>query len=168
LHFEQYRHFLSEYYYDYFETTTRNTLGELRQNTTLAGAQSGSDAPSSPTSDNELFRDDTSLGTWSASDPPTPSDDELDPAYDDEEKYDDEEGHDELRSNVKIQKIFSTYLYFIIAIFGVLGNSLALWVWVGERHKSTTTLLFMYLAISDNLFLIAGEPIAFLQDNNLT
>jgi hypothetical protein len=115
------------------------------------------------TSDDELSLNDTSLGTRNASDPPTPlADDELDPAYDDDEEY------DELSSDVRIQKIFSTYLYFIIAIFGVLGNSLALWVWVGERHKSTTTFLFMYLAISDNLFLIAGEPLAFLQEDNLT
>jgi hypothetical protein len=42
---------------------------------------------------------------------------------------------------------------------GVLANGVAFWVWLGERRKSTTTLLFMYLAISDTLFLIS-RPVA--------
>jgi hypothetical protein len=46
------------------------------------------------------------------------------------------------------------YMFPVVACLGVLGNGVAFWVWMGERCKSTTTLLFLYLAISDNMFLI--------------
>jgi hypothetical protein len=42
-----------------------------------------------------------------------------------------------------------------LSCVGVLGNGVAFWVWLGEKRKSTTTLLFMYLAVCDNLVLIS-------------
>jgi hypothetical protein len=43
---------------------------------------------------------------------------------------------------------------------GVLGNGVAIWVWMGERRKSTTTLLFIYLAVSDTMVLICSPLLA--------
>jgi hypothetical protein len=51
-------------------------------------------------------------------------------------------------------------MFVSVACVGVVGNSLAFWVWLGERHTSTTTLLFMYLAISDNVFLLFWSVVA--------
>jgi hypothetical protein len=60
---------------------------------------------------------------------------------------------DEIHSIYTILFIFSR-VYFGVACVGVLANGLAFWVLLGEKRKSTTTLLFMYLAVCDTLALI--------------
>jgi hypothetical protein len=42
----------------------------------------------------------------------------------------------------------------VLDALGALGNVVAFWVWLGEKHKSSATLLFMYLAIWDTMFLL--------------
>jgi hypothetical protein len=43
--------------------------------------------------------------------------------------------------------VICNYVFVGVACLGWVGNSLVLWVWLREKRKSTTTLLFMYLAV---------------------
>jgi hypothetical protein len=56
---------------------------------------------------------------------------------------------------------YKPFVVVPLACVGMLGNVVSFWVWLAEKRKSTTTLLFMYLAVVDLLYLVFKSLDAF-------